>query len=165
MLLFGISFWCRSSCKPLHPHQCLTPFVNISEVNRQALYRTRSAGPNISQYIGSTRQTCNKLHFIAMHCSISHCRAKEKALVATPIFIYDFFSSITNQFYFLLCSFNSYLKTISSYHFGSNILDFSALLCQKQCACFSSTVKVLDTTPLGDIQHIPNPPIASRCYI
>ena len=94
--------------------------MNISEVNRQAIYRTRSAGPNISQYIGSTRQTCNKLHFIAMHCSISHCRAKEKALVATTIYIYDLFSNITIQFYFLLCSFNSYLKTISSNQSSTN---------------------------------------------
>ena len=84
-------------------------FVNISEVNRQAIYRTRSAGPNISQYIGSTRQTCNKLHFIAMHCSISHCTAKEEAqaLVATTTYIYELISSITIHFYFLLCSFTS----------------------------------------------------------
>ena len=37
------------------------PFVNISEVNRQAIYRTRSAGQNISQYIGFTttaQRTC-----------------------------------------------------------------------------------------------------------
>ena len=31
-------------------------FLDISEVNRQAIYRTRSAGQNILQYIGCTRE-------------------------------------------------------------------------------------------------------------
>ena len=74
----------------------------------------------MSQYIGSTWQACTKLHFIAMHCSISHCRAKEKALVATTTYIYELISSITIHFYFLLCSFNSYLKTISSHQSSTN---------------------------------------------
>ena len=159
--------------------------MNISEVNRQAIYRTRSAGPNISQYIGSTRQTYNKLHFIAMHCSISHCRVKEKALVATTIYIYDLFPTSPFSFTFCcahsthtskrypatnlqptsaqitwlkvllirrrfltiicinsgLCSQQDYFPAGNGDHFGSIILDFFALLCQKQCACFNSTVR------------------------
>ena len=33
--------------------------MNISEVNLQAIYRYSLAGPNVSQYIGSTWQACN----------------------------------------------------------------------------------------------------------
>ena len=35
--------------------------LDISEVNRKAIYRTRSAGQNLSQYIGCTREciVCN----------------------------------------------------------------------------------------------------------
>ena len=142
-----------------------------------------------------------------MHCSISHCRVKEKALVATTIYIYDLFPTSPFSFTFCcahtthtskrypatnlqptsaqitwlkvlliwrrfltiicinsgLCSHQDYFPAGNGDHFGSIILDFSALLCQKQCACFNSTVKVLCTTPLGDIQHIPNPPIATPC--
>ena len=41
-------------------------FVDISEVNRQVIYRNRSAGQNISQYIGCTRQdkTCIAIYWM-----------------------------------------------------------------------------------------------------
>ena len=44
------------SCDTVWEKQCWHSFVNILEVNRQAIYRTRSAGQNISQYIGCTRE-------------------------------------------------------------------------------------------------------------
>ena len=119
-----------------------------------------------------------------MHCSISHCRAKEKALVATTTYIYELISSITIHFYFLLCSFNSYLKTISSSQSSTNFctdnMDGSfvdaktALDSVKSSSWKFFNFRVaggyvdrsyvhckLYTTPLGDIQHIPNPPIAA----
>ena len=67
--------------------------MDISPINRDVIYRTRSAGPIISQYIGATRQTwiliivllhsaetCNlqfTLHFIAIHYT---AEKKEKVL-------------------------------------------------------------------------------------
>ena len=35
----------------------LDTFVDILPINRDVIYRTRSAGPNISQYIESARKT------------------------------------------------------------------------------------------------------------
>ena len=37
--------------------KCCPPFVDILPIHRGVIYRTRSAGLNISQYIGSTRET------------------------------------------------------------------------------------------------------------
>ena len=52
----------QGNTQPNRPDRnAFQPFVNISEVNWQAIYRTRSAGPNISQYIESIQQTCNTL--------------------------------------------------------------------------------------------------------
>ena len=85
-------------------------FVNISEVNRQVIYRTRSAGLNISQYIESTQQQitlhCYALQYITLQSK------RESISSNNNLHIWPF-SNITIQFYFLLCSFNSYLKTIS----------------------------------------------------
>ena len=63
--------------------------MEISPINRDVIYRTRSAGSNISQYIWSTRETwiliillhsvaaCNLQHF-TVHCNSSHSREVKK---------------------------------------------------------------------------------------
>ena len=44
-----------------------TLFIDISEVNRQVIYRNRSAGQNISQYIECTRQDKMYIAIYRMH--------------------------------------------------------------------------------------------------
>ena len=45
--------------------------MDISPINRDVIYRTRSAGSNISQYIGSTRETW--ILIILVH-SVAACK-------------------------------------------------------------------------------------------
>ena len=62
-------------------HQCWTPFVDISPINRDVIYRTRSAGSNISQYIGSTRETWILIIFCSKCCNLQHITLHSGALL------------------------------------------------------------------------------------
>ena len=93
---------CRSIscfCPDLAKYQCWTPFVYISPINRDVIYRTRSAGSNISQYIGKTRETwiliihvhsvaaCNLQHITLIHSAlhiIPQQRSGERKFPASP---------------------------------------------------------------------------------
>ena len=95
--------------------------MDISPINRDVIYRTRSAGSNISQYIGSTRETW--ILIILVH-SVAACKLQHITLIySASQFIpqqrsekrkltFELISSISLHFYILLSS------------------NFSALLCQ-----------------------------------
>ena len=87
--------------------------MDISPINREIIYRTRSAGSNISQYIGSTRET--PILIILVHsvaaCNLQHITLIYSALQFIPQqrsgerkFTYELISSITLYFYILLSS-------------------------------------------------------------
>ena len=71
-----------------------------------AIYRIHSAG----------------LHQITLHCNaLQYITLQSKReSISSNNNIYELISSITIHFYFLLCSFNSYLKTISSHQSSTN---------------------------------------------
>ena len=62
--------------------------MDISPINRDVIYRTRSAGPNISQYIGSTRETKNLILLVhtynfqhnTLHCSALQLMALQRKM-------------------------------------------------------------------------------------
>ena len=110
--------------------------MDISPINRDVIYRTRSAGSNISQYIGSTRDTyiliilvhsvaaCNLQHiYSALQLQLQKRSAERK-------FTYELISSITLYVYILLSS------------------NFSALLCQLVFLLLSSQSVDLFDWPL-----------------
>ena len=112
-------------------------FVDISEVNRQVIYRNRSARQNISQYIECTRQdkiyiaiyrmhsggsdqTMNIL-VLSQHITVNWRKNKKRSVkVVITIWITTNFS-IFFHFYFLLRLFMSNFKIISSYHSTINL--------------------------------------------
>ena len=113
--------------------------MDISPINRDVIYRTRSEGSNISQYIGSTRETWiliilvhyntlhNTLHITLIYSAmqfIPQQRSRERK------FTYELISSITLYFYILLSS------------------NFSALLCQLVFLLLSSQSVDLFDWPL-----------------
>ena len=110
--------------------------MDTSPINRDVIYRTRSAGSNISQYIGSTRDTyiliilvhsvaaCNLQHiYSALQLQLQKRSAERK-------FTYELISSITLYVYILLSS------------------NFSALLCQLVFLLLSSQSVDLFDWPL-----------------
>ena len=120
----------------------LSSFLDISEVNQQATYSTRSTGENISQYIGYTREA--QIRPVVYPNSISqqqhsdqtnsisqqyiptttHHSALQKEKVRSKKqqqFTCATHFNITFHFYFLLRLFISNLKIISSYHSTINL--------------------------------------------
>ena len=113
--------------------------MDISPINRDVIYRTRSAGSNILQYIGSTRETW--ILIILVH-SVAVCKLQHIALIYSALqfipqqrsgerkFTYELISSKTFHFYILLSS------------------NFSALLCQLVFLLLSSQSVDLFDWPL-----------------
>ena len=56
--------------------------MDISPINRDVIYRTRSAGSNISQYIGSTRETW--ILIILVH-SVAACNLQHITLIYSAL--------------------------------------------------------------------------------
>ena len=66
---------------------------HLLRIFRQLIALAHSAGPNISQYIGSPRETQIQMfwlhsaaitsHVITVHCKTLHCREKGKGLKST----------------------------------------------------------------------------------